>query len=321
MKKIIKMCSLLIIVSFIFIIGCKKTVTITFDATGGSSVEAMEIDKDSTIATIPTSTKAGYAFNGWYLDGVKINSLKTFSKDTTVTAEWISNLNTITFCDTDGTIIEEQNVRTGDKITPPEYTPKDGYTFVGWDTSLSSITSSTIVTAVCVEIQYSITFVSNGGSLVANINQVYNGEITQPKDPIKSEYFFAGWYIDEDLTKIYKFSTMPNYSFTLYAKWDEVGVDYASIYLDSLSSLKNINTSADYALPTELTLEGKKFTISWEVEITEGNNDVSVVTSEGMVTININENLTVECKYTLKATITAGTSSIINTYSRIIPVE
>lgn len=71
--------------------------------------------------------------------------------------------------------------------------------------------------------QYTITFNTDGGSLVNPITQDYNSEISAPEDPIKEGYAFEGWYLDETYTqRVLLFITMPAEDLTLYAKWKEV---------------------------------------------------------------------------------------------------
>jgi len=67
--------------------------------------------------------------------------------------------------------------------------------------------------------QYIITFNSNGGSNVPAINQDYNTLVLEPNQPTRHGYTFVGWYITEELTTTYTFTTMPAENITLYAKW------------------------------------------------------------------------------------------------------
>ncbi|MCK7486337.1 MAG: InlB B-repeat-containing protein [Bacillus subtilis] len=54
---------------------------------------------------------------------------------------------------------------------------------------------------------------------IGSITQNYGIAVTQPADPTKTGYTFAGWYSDAGLTSAYTFNTMPGQNFTLYAKW------------------------------------------------------------------------------------------------------
>ncbi len=65
--------------------------TITFNANGGSvEPETMET-VDGKLESLPTPTRSGYNFKGWYdaeTDGNKITTDTVFTKDTTVYAQW-----------------------------------------------------------------------------------------------------------------------------------------------------------------------------------------------------------------------------------------
>ncbi len=53
----------------------------------------------------------------------------------------------------------------------------------------------------------------------------YNGVLEKPENPVKEGYEFAGWYADEELTIEYDFDDKLSKSITLYAKWEEVGMN------------------------------------------------------------------------------------------------
>lgn len=63
-----------------------EQVTITFKTDGGEQLESISIDKGGN-ATLPTPTRPGYSFDGWYLGDVKWDG-KAVNVNTTVTAKW-----------------------------------------------------------------------------------------------------------------------------------------------------------------------------------------------------------------------------------------
>ena len=67
---------------------------------------------------------------------------------------------------------------------------------------------------------HKVTFNSNGGSAVAQQDVVHGGTITEPTNPTKNGYAFAGWYADSELTIPFDFSTAINNNTRLYAKWN-----------------------------------------------------------------------------------------------------
>ena len=66
---------------------------------------------------------------------------------------------------------------------------------------------------------YTVTFNSNGGSVVSNQSAVYNATITAPVAPTKTGYSFAGWFSDAGLTSQFTFNTPITGNTTLYAQW------------------------------------------------------------------------------------------------------
>ena len=69
------------------------THTVTFNGNGGTVSEASRVVVDGEkVGTLPTASRYGYAFDGWYLDtqsGVKIDHSYVPTTDITVKAKWI----------------------------------------------------------------------------------------------------------------------------------------------------------------------------------------------------------------------------------------
>ena len=64
-----------------------ETVTISFDTDGASVIEPITIKKGESI-TLPTISRGGYVFDGWYLDDEKVSNLTKYDKDVTLKARW-----------------------------------------------------------------------------------------------------------------------------------------------------------------------------------------------------------------------------------------
>lgn len=69
--------------------------------------------------------------------------------------------------------------------------------------------------------QYQVLFNSLGGSSVPTAYVQPAGTVKEPTAPTKSDYFFGGWYTNEDFTTKYDFNQPVTYNFTLYARWTE----------------------------------------------------------------------------------------------------
>jgi len=66
-------------------------------------------------------------------------------------------------------------------------------------------------------------FNSNGGSMVESQELLRGETVTRPRDPVKVNNIFDGWYEDNDtFLNEWDFDTVPNRELTLYAKWLEV---------------------------------------------------------------------------------------------------
>ena len=112
--------------------------------------------------------------------------------------------------------------------------------------------------------QYTISFVSNGGSTVDSITQNYGSAVTAPTKPTWSEKSFVGWFTDSNLTNEYHFTTMSAENITLYAKWIEYSV---SISCDDTTeiSINDTVTSPDTYNATAIDTDGNPVNITVSV--------------------------------------------------------
>lgn len=76
-------------------LGYTTVLDITFDGNGGtSSASTMTTATTGKLASLPTATRSGYTFNGWYTEatgGTQITTNTTFAANTTVYAHWTAN--------------------------------------------------------------------------------------------------------------------------------------------------------------------------------------------------------------------------------------
>lgn len=64
-----------------------------------------------------------------------------------------------------------------------------------------------------------VTFNTNGGSLVISQSVPNGATAKEPPTPTKTGYTFTGWYSDAGFTTVFNFATPITASTTLYAKW------------------------------------------------------------------------------------------------------
>ena len=133
-----------------------NTYKLTFNADGGRvSEDTANATYDASI-TLPTPTKSGYTFAGWYCDGVRYDSgnWKT-AGDAGLVAKWIANEYTITYADTAELVpsvtvtyhhnypsapTEEEELTNGEVLAYPNAPARRGYVFAGWYTDADCTT-------------------------------------------------------------------------------------------------------------------------------------------------------------------------------------
>jgi uncharacterized repeat protein (TIGR02543 family) len=125
--------------------------TITFNANGGTvTPETGMSDVDGTVSPLPTPTKYGYTFNGWFsaeTGGDEVTESTVFNADAIIHAQWTLNTYTVTFKDHDGAVLKTETVNHGSSATAPPSPTRDGYTFAVWDVAFDNVVSDMAVTA------------------------------------------------------------------------------------------------------------------------------------------------------------------------------
>ena len=111
------------------------------------------------------------------------------------------------------------------------------------------------------EIYYTVTFDSQGGSMVQSVRVKSGDKLTAPANPTRTSYNFGGWYKDSAYTKIWDFSVeQVTQDITLYARWIAedgkiIAVENAKIDgLDIFMAVRNDVT--DVRLANAVTIGG-----------------------------------------------------------------
>jgi uncharacterized repeat protein (TIGR02543 family) len=219
-------------------------ITISFDSNGGSDVESVTGVAGTSVTSISDPIKEGYDFLGWSLNGESY-TLTTIPEDSIeVVAVWDVVSYQIDYV-LDGGINHENNpasITIEDEATLSAPS-KDGYQFIGWylDENLEgeAITSInytlfngdyTLYAAWQIN-TYTITFITNGGSSIEDIDAAFGEMISEPTDPTRDAYTFNGWYMDRDFIEAFTFDTMPGNDIELYALWvADDGYVYSGYY-------------------------------------------------------------------------------------------
>ncbi len=231
---------------------------VSFDAGGGTAVESQIVRHEGKVLEPAVPARTGYTFAGW----INGETVWDFGKDIvtgdiTLTAKWTPNGNTAY-----RTEHYWQNITGG---TEADYTlhaavPMSGFTDA--DTAAEAIDytadgfqsakafeqttiaadGSTVVKIYYDRKTYTAAFVTDGGS-AAPAEQIirHGGSITEPADPVKIGYTFAGWKNGENL---WAFDTdTVTGDLTLTASW--------TANSDTVYTVKHIKENLDGSYPAD----------------------------------------------------------------------
>ena len=194
---------------------------VSFNKNGGNgTTNDIEVLCGGVYGQLPTPTRTGYTFGGWYTaatGGSKVTATTTVTETTahTLHAHWTANTYTVTYNKNSGTITNESKYTSytyGTGLTLPTPT-RTGYTFGGWYTSsgltgtaATSISSTTTGNktyyAKWTANTYTVTYNKNSGTITNEskyTSYTYGTGLTLPT-PTRTGYTFGGWYTSSGLT-------------------------------------------------------------------------------------------------------------------------
>ena len=250
-----------------------NTYTVTFNNNGSTSTQTFTYDQEQALTKNDTDI-LGYVFTGWattpggdvvYQDGEEVSNLTTIPN---------GNINLYAFYEiVEYTVIYQYDDSNNESIVVTindfveengnyNYSLKDyyklGYIFNGWnilndkenykeltfeELSELAVENKLTLTANLTKINYTLSFDSNGGTSVEDINIKIDTNIDDilEKTTVKTGYTFAGWYnsngkkVDE-ITDIIKANDST--TITIYANW--IAIEY-TIKFDVNSSYGTLN--------------------------------------------------------------------------------
>ena len=209
----------------------ETSVTYVYNGSDGGDVGATAVFLTGGSALVlPTPTKTGYSFGGWYSDALLTTSVgaagasyspSTASPTLSLYAKWTANTYAVTYAynsATGGNSTTSDSFTTGgSSITLPTPT-RTGYTFGGWysDSGFTIAIGAAGATYAPSSVATAITAYAKWTANVYNVIYTYNGAdagnstadatftsggvaITLPT-PTRTGYTFAGWYSDGGLT-------------------------------------------------------------------------------------------------------------------------
>ncbi len=169
---------------------------VSFNKNGGNgTTNDIEVLCGGVYGQLPTPTRTGYTFGGWYTaatGGSKVTATTTVTETTahTLHAHWTANTYTVTYNKNSGTITNESKYTSytyGTGLTLPTPT-KTGYTFGGWYTSsgLTGTAATSISSTTTGDKKYWAKWTDNIAPVIGTLGYSY-----QPKN-------FWQWLIGKD---------------------------------------------------------------------------------------------------------------------------
>ena len=208
--------------------------SITYEENGGTT--QTDLTEQTVLPTpLPTPTRSGYTFLGWYYDSSFTNAAvagDSLTNDVTLYAKWQLNTYTITFNSNGGSSVPSIS----DVTQLPSVLPiptRTGYNFQGWfyDSVFTNeavagdpLISNVTLYAKWEEKQYyRIFYNTNGGNTIPSISTDIIPD--NLPIPVRNDDIFIGWYYDESLSDPVESNDILSSNITLYASW----IDYDGI--------------------------------------------------------------------------------------------
>jgi len=290
--------------------------TVSFDKQGGDgTTNSITVTYGSTYGALPTPTKTGYTFAGWWTepegDGSEVISTTTvtITQTQTLHAKWNLATYDITYI---GAVTSHSNPATYNietaTITLTAPAARNGYTWGGWYDN-SGLTGSQVTSiqkgssgnktlyAKWNLITYDITYI---GAVTPHSNPatytIETPSITLVAPAALTGYTWDGWYDNSNFTGS-QVTTIPKGSFlnkTLYAKWtaNQYTVSFDKQGGDGAADSITVTYGSTYgALPTP-TKTGHTFGGWWTAANGGGTEVISGTT------VNITQAQTLYAKWT-----------------------
>ena len=291
--------------------------TVDFVANGGSPEPSqLTMPYVSRLNSLPSITKTGYTFAGWYTEASFVNRVNWgwyyyVTQNITLYAKWLENF-TVTFQANGGSPEpSQQTIAPGSKVTMPSTITRIGYTFAGWykeagfinawDFANDTVTENITLYAKWLE-NFTVTFEANGGSLTQRQQIIpYGNKIVTPPTITRIDYSFVGWYKEATFIDAWNFaSDTVTENITLYAKWESPTI-IPGINFNAKIRWLDTNVQSGYAYIMEFDSDESIAPTSFSYN---GKNNISItmkgVDTNRVFTLNANGSMfTVESGVTL----------------------
>jgi len=262
------------------------SVTVAFDAKGGKpSPASKSVDVGSTYGTLPSVSKTGYKFYGWFTEAYTGTEVKPSTKVTepgkrTLYAHWATAGITVSF-DAKGGKPSPANKEVNPRY-PYDTLPsvsRTGYKFEGWFTAAKG---GTEVKAKTKALDKNHTLYAHWTEVApSKIKVTFDAKDGKPSPAAKSltpgtaygalptvtkdKYKFEGWFTStKSGTKVTSSTKAPDKNQTLYAHWTEVAPSKIKVTFDAKDgkpspAAKSLTPGSAYGTLPSVSKAGCKF--------------------------------------------------------------
>ena len=252
-----------------------KEYTIYYYTNGGTTIENQVVAGGSVItAPAGETTKAGYDFEGWFLDTDYTEPVQfpfEVYGNVNFYAKWVETAKTyytVTFITNGGVAIQDMSIAEGEFINEP-VTTREGCDFVGWylDSAFATdmvifplqITADTTLYAKWEDATVYKTITYIYGVDDYSTIQVPVGTYATLETPTKDGYDFNGWYLENTYENKVESPMLVEDNTVLYAKWTEA-IKYCTItYICPICKIVG-------ASPTQVVKGSQLTNVSYGVE-------------------------------------------------------
>ena len=129
----------------------------------------------------------------------------------------------------DGELYQTQKLNKGDKLVDIKEPKKEGYTFDGWYLNgkefdfNTKISEGMVLEARFTKNKYKVNIVYGNVKADTILDIEHDSKVEEPKNPIKEDYTFLGWYVGDEK---YDFNTKVTSDLTITAKWKKTKTTY-----------------------------------------------------------------------------------------------
>lgn len=285
--------------------------TLNFDSRGGNFVNSIKYEAGTTANHLPTPTRAGFVFDGWFDKATGGNRILCINMDSdhTLYAHWTKiepdkQKKTVTITvetGIDDLKIPPYVVDEGTVVNLPDLTgQREGYDFKGWytepnckGTRLLSLTASRDMTIYAgwevkpkLKPKYQITFDYQDGGTIQVLEREVGESIDDFPNAIRPGYKFLGWFDQPEGGKRYV-AWHDGDTRMFYAQWEKEGTPvvndrYYTVHFNAMggSIYQEYVTALDGAVvPMPSTTKSGYTFDGWYTEAVGGTRVDSMVSS------------------------------------------